>query len=488
MTVALLVFCLHCSGSSLKIANFAGMNSIQPDDTICAISTPPGAGGIAVIRVSGPQAVNAVEALWRGKPLSRAESHTAHLGEIVDPLSGEPVDQAVATLFRAPRSYTGQDTVELSVHGSTWIQAEVLRLLCGQSGVRLAEPGEFTRRAFASGRIDLTRAEAVADLIAARSRAEARMAISQLRGSFAGRIDQLRTDLIDLASLLELELDFSEEEVEFASRTKLLDLARTVHTELSALAESYHTGAAIKDGIPVAIVGPTNAGKSSILNALLGDTRAIVSDIHGTTRDIVEDTLILGDYRIRLMDTAGLRQTADPVEAIGIDLSRRAATRATILIIVIDTTHPEELAETLGALPRPLPPVTLLVANKADLPHEADNLGHLANNSGFSPTSVIPTSTITGQGIAELRKAILDAIEGTHRQADIIVTNLRQARALQAAADAAADVIAALRANIPGDLIAQHLRQVLHHLAEITGAITTPTLLTTIFSRFCIGK
>lgn len=462
----------------------------SPTDTICAISTPHGTGGIAVIRISGPRAIAAADAIWRGTPLAQAPTHTARLGRIVDPATGETLDSAVATLFRAPGSFTGEDTVELSVHGSTWIQTELLRLLCTIEGVRLAQAGEFTRRAFASGRIDLTQAEAVADVIAARSRAEARMAIGQLRGNFSRRIDELRRQLIDLSALLELELDFSEEEVEFASRTDLSRLASTIHTELSSLARSYSAGSSIKNGIPVAIVGPTNVGKSSLLNALTGDDRAIVSDIHGTTRDIVEDTIPLGDYRLRLMDTAGLRNaTSDPIEAIGIDRSLSAARSASVLLIVADATRPVSIPELMAPLgPDFTPPqATILVINKADL-------APLPTSISLSPlpegTPVIATSATTLQGIDTLRQAILSAITTEIAPADarLIVTNLRQAQALQAAAQAAADVSRALTDGIPPDLVAQHLRQVLHHLADLTGAITTPTLLATIFSRFCIGK
>ena len=451
------------------------MHTTAFPDTICAISTPAGTGGIAVVRISGPRAIEAASAIWHGVRLDSAESHTAHLGTVIDPDTSEAVDQAVATVYRAPRSYTCDDTVELSVHGSLWVQREVIRLLCRCDGVRLAEAGEFTRRAFAAGRIDLAQAEAVADMIGARSRAEARLALSQLRGSYSDGLARLRQSLLELAALLELELDFSEEDVEFASRSRLRQLAAEVCETLRRLHTSFAAGHAVKEGIPVAIIGATNAGKSSLLNALVGDDRAIVSPVHGTTRDIVEDTLTLGDYRLRLMDTAGLRHTDDPVEAIGIDRSRNAARRAALILHVVDATSPEPVDADTGDTP------VLLVINKTDLaPLPPD-----------TPPDAIATSAATGYGIDHLKAAIAATIErqlGLGASPDMIVTNERHAAALARAAEAAQRVINALDADLPGDLIAQDLRETLHHLGEITGAITTPEILATIFSRFCIGK
>jgi tRNA modification GTPase len=301
---------------------------------ICAISTAPGVGGIAVARVSGPEAINIVDKIWHGKKLADVASHTAHLGNI-DDRSGNTLDQAVATVFRAPASFTGEDVVEISVHGSTYIQAELIATLVA-AGARLAEPGEFTRRAFTAGKMDLAQAEAIADLIASQSRAAHRVAMSQMRGGVSKRLAQLRDQLIELASLLELELDFSEEDVEFASRTRLIDIAQQIYAEVTRLHKSFDAGSAIKNGIPIAIVGDTNAGKSSLLNALVGDERAIVSNIHGTTRDIVEDTVTIGNNLFRLMDTAGLRDTTDPVEQIGIERSHRAMQKASITLLVTD--------------------------------------------------------------------------------------------------------------------------------------------------------
>ncbi|MDE5786516.1 MAG: tRNA uridine-5-carboxymethylaminomethyl(34) synthesis GTPase MnmE, partial [Duncaniella sp.] len=308
------------------------------NSTICAISTPPGIGGIAVARISGPRAIEITDTIWQGLPLTDAASHTAHLGTIVD-AEGAILDQGVATVYRAPRSFTGENTVELSVHGSTYIQRRLIETLIS-AGCTLAQPGEFTRRAFAAGKMDLAEAEAIADVIASNSRAAHRIAVTQMKGAYSRRLNDLRSQLLELAALLELELDFSEEDVEFASRENLRNIASDIHAEVTRLHSSFAAGQAIKDGIPVAIVGATNAGKSSLLNTLIGDDRAIVSDIHGTTRDTIEETLETGDYLFRFIDTAGLRETDDTIEQIGIQRSRQAIDRAMITILVIDPAAP----------------------------------------------------------------------------------------------------------------------------------------------------
>lgn len=448
------------------------------NDTICAIATPPGVGGIAVIRISGFEAIKTAQKLWNGKSLTRSQTHTAHLGRIIDPVTGETIDEAVATVYRAPRSFTGQDTVELSIHGSRWLQSHILGLLTGQPRTRLAEPGEFTRRAFVNGRIDLTQAEAVADLIGSRSQAAARLAISQMRGAVSQRLASLRQQLIDLSALLELELDFSEEDVEFADRTKLIKTAGDIHDEIAALLHSFSAGQAMKNGIPVAIIGPTNAGKSSLLNILLGDNRAIVSEIHGTTRDIIEDTLHLGGYEFRLMDTAGLRRTDDTIEALGIERTREAAESAAILLIVVDATAPlPDLSQ------MPSAPHTILLLNKTDLP------GARPHADIADGTTVISISAKTGTGLDTLRQALVNAAQADGDSAgETLITNRRHAEALAEALAATEDTLAALDMGLSGDLVAQHLRLTLHHLGTITGAITTPEILSAIFSRFCIGK
>lgn len=444
------------------------------NDTICAISTPHGSGGIAVARVSGPDSLRITDAIWLGKRLATVASHTAHLGEVLDS-NGEILDQAVITVFRAPASYTSEDTVEISVHGSRWIQRELINSLI-KAGARLAERGEFTSRAFAAGRFDLAEAEAVADLIASSSRAAHRIAINQMRGSISKRLDTLRDSLIELASLLELELDFSEEDVEFASRERLLNLAEETKTEIERLVGTFNTGAAIKDGIPVAIVGKTNAGKSSLLNALLGDERAIVSDIHGTTRDIVEDTLEIGDYLIRFQDTAGLRHTDDAIERIGIDRSYKAANAACIVLHVIDST--DNITDMTDCFEGIDSWRIITVYNKSDIA------------TTTPPSGAIAISAKTGAGIDVLRQVLLAKIEkfADRENGEVMLTNTRHAQALTLAAGSISDFIDALRANIPTDLAAQLLRETLHHLSTVTGIITTPDILQSIFTNFCIGK
>ena len=449
------------------------------DDTICAISTAPGTGGIAVARVSGHNAITIVSKIWKGKNLNDVASHSAHLGIVYDS-NGEILDEAVATVFRNPNSFTGEDVVELSIHGSRWIQSQLIQSLI-TAGCRMALPGEFTRRAFAAGRLDLAQAEAVADVISSSSKAAHRMAMSQMRGAFSKKIDAMRDELVQLASLLELELDFSEEDVEFASRNRLLEIADTLSAQPKRAAASFRAGQAIKDGIPVAIVGNTNAGKSSLLNALVEDDRAIVSDIHGTTRDVVEDTIEIGEYLIRFQDTAGLRQTEDPIEQLGIERSHSVASAANIVIYVVDSSiasNPEETA-------RELPHIDIIVANKTDLPQQFDS----ATWQKVYPTAtILPCSARNGKGIDTLRQTICDLLRADTSEDDIIVANARHAQSLAEAAANLEALSAALRNGIPTDLAAQDLRAAIHHLSTITGTITTPEILQNIFKNFCIGK
>ncbi len=467
------------------------------NDTICAISTPPGIGGIAVIRISGPDAIATADKIWHGRPLAQAPGQTLRYGT-VDAPDGTRLDDAVAAIYRAPHSYTGQDTVEISVHGSTYIQHTLLQSLTA-AGARLAAPGEYTRRALAAGKLDLPQAEAVADIIAARSRAEHRIAATQMRGGYSARLRTLRDTLIDIASLLELELDFSEEDVQFADRADLLNRATQLRDEITRLEHTFATGNAIRQGIPTAIVGHTNAGKSSLLNALLNDDRAIVSDIHGTTRDIIEDTATIGDYTIRFIDTAGIRDTSDTIEQLGIQRSRRAIGTARILILVLDPTSPTLDTDTIpaGTGATPIDTHLIIAINKTDIApsstiSDTPHFRHYQRTlqSIYRTVDTIGISAATGQGLDTLREAILRAAGQGLDHSDIIVTNERHRQALADALPPLDAVIAALAPGSPvtGDLIAQDLRTVISTLSTIIGDITTPDLLTTIFSRFCIGK
>ena len=460
-------------------------------DTICAISTPPGRGGIAVARVSGPAAIAIANAVWKGASLADAKSHTVHLGTITRP-DGTALDQAVATVFRNPRSFTGEDVVEISVHGSTFIQQELLHLLVA-SGARMAEPGEFTRRAFVNGRLDLAEAEAVADLIASSSRAAHRLAISQLQGRFSANIDSLRQQLLDLAVLLELELDFSEEDVTFADRAKLRELASDIQNMVTRMASTFSSGQALRDGIPVAIIGRPNVGKSRLLNTLLDTDRAIVSDIPGTTRDTIEDTIDIDGHTFRFIDTAGIRTTDDPIESLGIERALRSVAKASVVIWLLspdDLQSPETSANKALIDGSIRPDATLIpVLNKIDpipdsVTQATESLSAMA--PGTAPLAI---SALTGTGISDLRNAILAAATaGLPDDESIIVTNARHHAALTEAADALTQLIDGIDLGLTPDLLAQHLRQAIHSLATITGSITSTQILQTIFHRFCIGK
>ncbi|MBD5267670.1 MAG: tRNA uridine-5-carboxymethylaminomethyl(34) synthesis GTPase MnmE [Bacteroides sp.] len=451
------------------------------EDTICAVSTAPGVGGIAVIRVSGKDAIRIVDEVWLGKKLSSVAARTAHLGDLSDDKGGI-LDNAVATVFRAPASFTGEDVVEISVHGSAWIQRELINILI-KHGCRMAEPGEFTRRAFLSGRMDLAEAEAVADVIASSSRASHRIAVSQMKGRFSSHLSELRDRLMDLASLLELELDFSEEDVEFASRERLLEIACQVNDTVSSLASSFADGQALKSGVPVALVGSPNAGKSTLLNNLLGDERAIVSDIPGTTRDTVEEVIEIDGVNFRIIDTAGLRDTSDKVERLGIERSFRQIEQAKVVVLVVDPAQSgDEIKGMLDEIDGRTDDMSVIIVakNKNDIaPMEIDL------PERYSQVSI---SAKRGEGVDRLKAMLLDASGVKNWESDRIVTNARHYEALINAQNAIVRVIEGLNAGISGDFIAQDVRETIHYLGEITGTITTDQILTTIFLRFCIGK
>lgn len=475
------------------------MIGLNNTDTICAVSTPPGVGGIAIIRVSGPQAFEAVQRLWRGRDIAAARHASALVGEILD---GDTVlDQAVVTVFRAPHSYTTQDTVEISVHGSIYVQSRLLRLLVDGGLCRMAGPGEYTRLAFLAGRLDLAQVEAVADILSARTAGAHNIAINQLKGALTGRIRELREQLIELASLLELELDFSEEDVEFASRDTLLQLTGQIISRIDRLTDSFATGQAILTGYPVALAGATNAGKSTLLNLLLDDDRAIVSDIHGTTRDTIQDTFQIGETLFRITDTAGLRETTDPIEREGINRTCKVIHEAHLIIWLIGhNTKKNQLSEIWEHLHQNLESrhTLLPVITKTDLSDDvsADCMriaGELHRLPGIETLTVEPllSHTISDPDTLAALRDTLSRIARPHtncQPGEVIITNERQRQALLVARTSLVDTRDALVGEIPPDLVAHHLRQAISSLSSITGEITTPDLLTTIFTRFCIGK
>ena len=460
------------------------------NETICALATATG-GAIGIIRISGPQALEILSHVFRGKgDVQSYHANTLHYGHIVSlPASGEEgpgveakevIDEVVVSIFRAPHSYTGEDSVEISCHGSRYILNRVLSLLIA-NGCRQAGPGEFTQRAYLNGKMDLSQAEAVADLIASTNQATHQIAMSQLRGHFSSKLAQLREQLLKLTSLLELELDFSDhEDLEFADRSELLELTKTIDNHITRLAQSFETGQALKQGIPVAIVGKTNVGKSTLLNRLLKDDRAIVSDVHGTTRDTIEDTIDIKGITFRFIDTAGIRQTQDEVEQIGITRTYQAIQKARIVLWLIDKEpSTEEINEVQQ---RSENKKLIIIKNKAD--KDSNNSYNLLNHP------LITISAKFGTGIDELEQAIYEAADiPALTENDIIVTNARHYDALVRAHDNIQRVIDGLQMQLSGDLLSEDLRQALDTLAEITGGQITPNeVLGNIFKNFCVGK
>lgn len=436
-----------------------------------------------MVRVSGPSAISICDKVYRpfkaGNTLASRKTHTLTYGQIIDPESGEVIDEVVASVFRAPHSFTGEDVIEISCHGSLYIQQRILDVILSVEGIRLAEPGEFTRRAFRSGKMDLSQAEAVADLIAATTAASHRLAMSQMKGSISRKLDGLRLQLLNMTSLLELELDFSEEDVEFADRSQLLSLAHQIDDEVTRLASTFSAGQAIKNGIPVAIIGAPNVGKSTLLNQLLRDDRAIVSPIQGTTRDLIEDTITLGGYLFRFIDTAGIRDTSDQIEAMGIERSLRAAERAHIIILLSEPEVPF-----IDFEPRPDQEVIRII-NKSDLAASHDETKSLMSDD--SP--IIHLSALTGEGVAALEQHLIELARPVESQGDIVLTNRRHYEALNTAHDHLLRVSDGLTQQLPGDLVAEDLRAVIDSLNSILGkSITSQDTLNNIFKNFCIGK
>ena len=457
-------------------------------DTICAVSTPHGMGGIAVIRVSGDDALDIVQQRWQGKPIAEMASHTAHLGHILDS-QGEILDEAVLTLFRTPNSFTGEDVVEISCHGSMWIQQQIVGTLI-DAGCRAATGGEFTQRAFANGKMDLSQAEAIADVIASQSRASHHVAMNQMRGAFSRQLSTLRSQLLQFVSLIELELDFSEEDVTFADRERLTTLATDIKTVIDSLAQSYQAGNAIKNGLPVAIVGPTNAGKSTLLNTLLGDDRALVSDIKGTTRDVIEDTVVMGGTLLRFIDTAGIRESQDVIESMGIERSFKKMDEARIVLWVIDATAPAEEVEDfyIKIQQHCRDKAVIAVINKVDtaIAFAVEKMLKKLNHG----IKTIKISAREGSGIEMLKQEIITtaALPQVTDENAVIVTNARHYHALVRASEALDRTLQGLSTGLSGDLLSQDIRECMHYLGEITGEISTHEILGEIFAHFCVGK
>jgi tRNA modification GTPase len=464
------------------------------NDTIAAISTPPGNGAIAVVRLSGPDSFGIVRSLFfpsgSGKSFNPKGDKGLQHGWIKT--GSRVIDEVMISHYSAPKTYTGEDVIEISCHGSTYIQSEILKLLI-QSGARMARPGEFTERAFLNGKMDLAQAEAVADLIASAGAAAHRLAIDQIRGGFSKELAGLRNDLLNFVTMIELELDFSEEDVEFADRTRLKVLVNGIIDKISALVTSFELGNAIKSGVPVAIAGETNVGKSTLLNALLKEERAIVSEIAGTTRDSIEDCIHLGGIEFRFIDTAGIRETNDRIETIGIGRSYDQIGKARIVLLVTDATSPipssvRWIQEILKRI-REDQQLVILV-NKADAdPVQALSLWNALAECIGSRAATIRISAKNGDGLKELEEELLRLVNfRALEESDVVVTNVRHYEALTRAQTALYRALNGLHMGISGDFLSQDIREAMHYLGEITGQISTDEILGNIFQHFCIGK
>lgn len=465
------------------------MYHLPGNDTICAISTPPGLGAISVIRLSGPAAIDISKKIFHPRDtdlnISHVASHTVHFGTIGDATG--LLDEVLLSIFRAPHSYTGEDVTEISCHGSPYIQQKLIELLL-EHGLRLANPGEFTLRAFMNGKFDLSQAEAVADLIASHSKSSHDLAVSQMRGGFSKKIKMLRKKLIEFTSLIELELDFSEENVEFASRPDLIKLLLELEDEITLLIKSFSIGNVIKNGIPVTIIGKPNVGKSTLLNTILNEEKAIVSEIPGTTRDAIEDTIVIGEYRFRFIDTAGLHTSIDRIENLGIERTWEKIHEASIILYVFDVTEDsfddvilavsefKEIAEDKSKK-------LVLIGNKVD------KLKRLP--SGFKDFVELETIFVSAkrkENIHLIAESLLASVKAENLSGSPIVSNIRHLEALQNALASISAVHDGLTSGLSPDLMTVDIRKALHHLGEITGDITTDEILGNIFGRFCIGK
>lgn len=460
-------------------------------DTIVALATPSGAGAIAVIRISGKEAITIGNGIFRSikkKDLLQQKTHTLHLGHIVD--GNKTLDEVLVSIFKGPNSYTGENTIEISCHGSTYIQQQIIQLLL-RKGCRMADPGEFTLRAFLNGKLDLSQAEAVADLISSDNEASHQIAMQQMRGGFSNEIAKLREELLNFASLIELELDFAEEDVEFADRSQFHELLNRIEFVLKRLIDSFAVGNVIKNGIPVAIVGEPNVGKSTLLNALLNEERAIVSEIAGTTRDTIEDELVIGGIGFRFIDTAGIRETKDVVESIGIKKTFEKIEQAQVVVYLLDSSlqmadgslqmNQTEIEKITNQFPlKPL----IIIGNKADLLSEND-----AKNLKSAISNLTLLSAKEKHGIEELKNQLLSFVNtGSLRNNETIVTNTRHYDSLLRALDEISKVKYGLETNLSSDLMALDIREALYHFGMITGQVTNDELLGNIFANFCIGK
>lgn len=457
--------------------------SIGWEDTIVALATAPGIGAIGVIRLSGRQAIEVVNRLFPSKDLTRQASHTLHVGYLKE--NGKVLDEVVISLFKGPRSYTGEDVIEISGHGSPYVLQEIIQS-CVNQGARLAKPGEYTQRAFLNGKLDLAQAEAVADLIASNTEASRKTALHNIRGGFSERLKDLRERLIKFSALIELELDFSQEDVEFADRTQLYELLAEAQQTTRQLANSFQLGNVIKNGVSVAIIGRPNAGKSTLLNTLLNENRAIVSDIAGTTRDTIEEVLNIDGILFRLIDTAGIREhTHDVIESIGMEKALAKMEQADVVIYLFDVNEVsvQELQKAVTDL-NSKKVKYILVGNKADISSEAALRDKFSNISG-----IIYISAKANEHTEVLKEKLVDLVlQGKVQADDTIITNARHFHALQEVLQSLIDIRNGLDNKIPGDLVALDIRRCLHYLGEITGSITTEDQLDFIFSKFCIGK
>ena len=466
------------------------------EDTIAALSTPHGTGAIAMIRLSGPDSWKLSISLLgdrpAGAPLTKIKANQAFHAWICD---GErAIDEVVVIPYHSPKSYTGEDMIEITCHGSVYIQNEILSLLI-RHGARLAHPGEFTQRAYLNGRLDLSQAEAVADLIASSGKASHRLAINQLRGGISDELNMIRADLLHFVTLIELELDFAEEDVEFADRTRLVELLTVILDRFSRLIRSFELGNAVKSGVPVAIVGETNVGKSTLLNTLLKEDRAIVSEIPGTTRDVIEDSIHFGGIEFRFIDTAGIRDTQDVIETAGINRAYRQIEKARIILLMTDVTAPEQQSlhwiQKIGSRIREDQHLIILL-NKSDLPSEpVNNLLERLRRISFPNHQplLLSLSAKYNTGLDRLEESLLELVNiSALENNDVVITNVRHYEALFNARSSLYRTLNGLHAGISGDLLAQDIREAIHYLSEITGAISSEEVLASIFRNFCIGK